>query len=195
MQQTASDPETAEQQRRIIETVDRFEKWLRELQQSVSPVTLSLQRISVARLIADVAKVLQPMADRLGVSIVSDVDISLGDVRADNHHMEQALVALLTNAIQASKAGKVVRVSAKRAAAGSSEWCLAVADQGPGIPPAIRDKIFLPYFTTKPDGSGVGLSTANKVVTAHGGRLTVESEPGCGSVFVATMPDLTQEER
>jgi signal transduction histidine kinase len=189
----ADNPETVECQARIMDTIDRFEKWLRDVQQSVSPMTLNLQPARIDELIANVATVLRPMADRRRVNVQVEVDPSACRVRIDASHIEQALVALLTNAVQASEPGQSVRVSVRQASEGRGSWQLMVEDDGAGIRPEIRDAIFLPYFTTKPDGNGIGLAIANKVVRAHGGRLTVESEPGRGSRFLATLPGLIAE--
>lgn len=187
-----SDPETAECLRRLIRTVDRLEKWFHDLQQTVTPLTLEPQRIRIAGLIDDVTAVLQPMMDRHQVQMRAEVNggIEHCDVIVDRGHMEQALVALLTNAVQASQPGQEVRIRVERTDGTAGRWQLAVEDDGEGIPPEIRDKIFAPYFTTKQDGSGIGLPIASKVIKAHGGDLTVESEPGRGSRFVASLPGL-----
>ena len=65
---------------------------------------------------------------------------------------------------------------------------LSVEDEGTGIPEVIREKIFTPYFTTKPDGNGVGLAMVSKVVKIHGGQILLDSEVGRGSRFTAVMP-------
>ncbi len=180
-------------QQRIIDTVDRFEKWLRDLQQSVSPLKLNLQPVRLDDLVGAVMTALRPMFDRRGVRYAVDIDPAVNEVQLDSLHFEQALVALVTNAVQASEAGQEVRVSARAAAEGRGRWRLAVADQGVGIAPELRHKVFLPYFTTKPEGNGLGLAMANKVVRLHGGQLTVESEPGRGSRFEADLPGLVAE--
>ncbi len=195
------DPDTVQCQRRIIDTIDRFEKWLRDLQQSVSPLELNLQRVRIDELVGNVVTVLRPMLVRKQVHVDVRIDPAMTDVTVDNLHFEQALVALVTNAVQASQAGQTIRVraepsirnpqSAIRNAAGL--WCLTVEDEGPGIPPDLREKIFLPYFTTKPDGNGIGLAMASKVLKTHGGSLTVESEPGRGSRFAAVLPGMVLE--
>ena len=187
-QRHADDPETIECQKRIIGTVDRFEKWLRDLQQSVAPMRLSPQLVPIAGLIENVVTVLRPMCDRRRVQVDVDVDSAIGDVRIDPTHMEQALVALLTNAVQASEPGQAVRVAVRPAPEAHGYWRISVEDDGPGVPPEIRDKIFLPYFTTKPEGNGIGLAIANKVVRVHGGHLTLEPKSGRGSRFVAVLP-------
>ncbi len=194
LQRHENDDQTAECQRRIIETVDRFEKWLRDMQQSVSPLSLNIQPADIEALIENVVKVLRPMADRRGVSLQTTIDPAIHQVRIDSMHLEQALVALMTNALQASGEGTAVTVSAAPDARLPRQWCLSVQDEGEGIPPELRQKIFLPYFTTKAGGNGLGLAMAGKVVKLHGGRLDLESEVGEGSRFTATMPGLVTED-
>jgi signal transduction histidine kinase len=180
-------------QQRIINTVDRFEKWLRDLQQSVSPLKLNPDDVAIGDLLNGVIAALTPMLERRGVKIEVLVDPVVCHVHIDSLHFEQAVVALVTNAVQASQAGQTVRVRVAPAPEGPDRWRLTVEDQGVGIPPELRSKIFLPYFTTKPEGNGIGLSIASKVVRLHGGELTFESEVGRGSRFHAIMPGLVAE--
>jgi signal transduction histidine kinase len=73
---------------------------------------------------------------------------------------------------------------------GDAVW-VAIKDNGPGIPPSMVNRIFEPFFTTKPQGvgTGVGLSVSHGIVSAHGGQIQVESEPGAGSTFTVTLHD------
>jgi signal transduction histidine kinase len=66
---------------------------------------------------------------------------------------------------------------------------IAVIDRGVGIEPAQRDSIFNPFFTTKPEGVGLGLAIVSKIVDEHGGKITVESDPGKGSIFHVVLPN------
>ena len=193
LQRHEDDEQTAECQRRIIETVDRFEKWLRDLQHSVSPLTLNIVPAQIASLIENVATVLRPMAERRNVELKVVIDPKIDRVGIDGMHLEQALVALMTNALQASRPNTVVTVSATPDGETPGHWCLSVEDQGEGIPPELRERIFLLYYTTKADGSGLGLAMANKIVKLHGGRLELESEVGKGSRFTARMPGLVAD--
>jgi two-component system sensor histidine kinase FlrB len=68
------------------------------------------------------------------------------------------------------------------------ELVISVADNGPGVPRALREKIFYPFFTTRDEGSGIGLATVQKVVASHGGTLALESRPGCGARFGVHLP-------
>jgi len=188
IQLNQGDEETVGCQERIIATVDRFEKWLRDLQQSVSPMTVQPKPVPIETLLADTVTALQPMLDRHGVSVESEVDPTLKQVSVDGMHFEQAVVSLVTNAIQASRPGQTVRLRVERIPGDPGHWRFSVEDEGAGIPPELREKIFEPYFTTKPDGNGIGLSMAQKIVRLHGGRLSVESEVGRGSRFEMYMP-------
>ena len=101
--------------------------------------------------------------------------------------LQQVLVNLLINALQVSRAGGEVRL----AAAARGEWLdITVSDQGPGIAPAHRARLFQPFFTTKPAGAGVGLGLAvsRGIVIRHGGTIQVEAAPGRGAVFVVRLP-------
>src|SRR3990170_3412556 len=91
----------------------------------------------------------------------------------------------MLNASQALQNGGTVRSSV---AATESACRIVIADTGSGIPPEIRDRIFMPFFTTKARGTGLGLSTAKRLVDAHRGRIGVECPPGGGTVVTIELP-------
>jgi signal transduction histidine kinase len=66
---------------------------------------------------------------------------------------------------------------------------ISVGDSGPGVPPDLREKVFYPFFTTRQNGSGVGLATAQKIVASHGGVIELDDAPGGGSSFRVRLPD------
>jgi len=103
----------------------------------------------------------------------------------DSELMERVFYNLLLNAAQASPEGGTVTVKT-RPLPGAVE--ASVIDRGSGINPANRESIFNPFFTTKPDGVGLGLAIVSKIVDEHGGRIEVESEPGAGSSFRVILP-------
>lgn len=135
----------------------------------------------------------------------------LPPLRADEDQLRTALVNLLVNALQAMAAmpagrlrvavgtrdadpgGRALRVDrdggSRTPERGDRELVISVADDGPGVPPELRDKIFYPFFTTREDGSGVGLAMAQKLVASHGGTLELESPPEGGSVFLVRLPE------
>jgi len=109
--------------------------------------------------------------------------------RMDPQWLEHVLVNLLSNAAQASPPGAVVTVKTRRAETEHQPRVeISVIDRGSGIQPKDLESIFNPFFTTKPEGVGLGLAICNKIVDEHGGQITVESTPGEGSVFRVYLP-------
>jgi two-component system sensor histidine kinase HydH len=109
----------------------------------------------------------------------------LGEIPIDSEMMEHVFYNLLLNAVQASPNGSPVTVRTKRAGTVAE---IAVIDQGVGIDPAMSETIFNPFVTTKPNGVGLGLPIVAKIVDEHGGKLSLESEPGQGSTFLISLP-------
>lgn len=118
----------------------------------------------------------------------------LPPIHGDDSQLRQALVALLMNALDATSAGGRIEVATRRD--GESGVVLSVGDNGVGIPPEHLDKIFNPFFTTKPvgQGTGLGLAMCHGIVASHGGDIRVESQPGAGtrmSLFFPATPGPT----
>jgi CheY-like chemotaxis protein len=108
----------------------------------------------------------------------------------DPGQISQVLHNILLNAREAMRGGGMIEVRAENAIIAGEEprVRIAIRDYGGGIPADIRPRIFDPYFTTKPGGSGLGLATAYAIVSKHGGNIMVESNPGLGSVFTIDLP-------
>lgn len=189
-----------ENQARIVATVDRFEHWLKDVLNATSPLQISRQSIPVGPWIQAVLEPLRAMGAAKGVDLVLDADRAPAVADLDPRHLEHAVVAVVTNAIQASPHAQGVSVAVRTCEDGQS-WEIRVADRGPGVPPDVVDRIFRPYFTTKRDGTGIGLAVAKQVVEQHGGRIWVESggtgreegvTGGSGAVFTMRMPRSTE---
>jgi signal transduction histidine kinase len=108
-------------------------------------------------------------------------------VLADRQRLTQVLVNLLTNACDASAPGGAVLVDATRE---PDAVLLRVIDAGRGVPAELKERVFEPFFTTKPpdEGTGLGLSVVYGIVEEHGGRVWIESEPGCGTTVLVRLP-------
>lgn len=119
-----------------------------------------------------------------GDRIRCNVSPSALKVYADPRQLMQVLVNLVKNASEASDG--VIELNASRMADGNIE--ISVRDYGHGILPEVMDSIFVPFFTTKPQGSGIGLSLCKQIVKQHHGRLQVKSSPGRGSTFTIVLP-------
>src|SRR5262249_20077071 len=120
-----------------------------------------------------------------GVTVYRNFAPEIPPFPFDAELMERVFYNLVLNAVQATQPGGTVTVKT-RAAAGTAE--ASVIDRGSGIDPQNLKTIFNPFFTTKPTGVGLGLAIVSKIVDEHGGKITVESEPGRGSIFRVLLP-------
>ena len=122
------------------------------------------------------------------VTLSLKLEAGLPHIRADDGHLRQALIALLMNALDATPPGGHIEVETRRD--GSDTVILTVADDGSGISPENLDKIFNPFFTTKPvgQGTGLGLAICHGIVASHGGKIRVDSEIGRGTRLSLVLP-------
>ena len=141
------------------------------------PAGVDLEQVDIPAILTHVCELLRPEAAARKIGITTRLEGSLPPVMADPIRLTQALLNLLINALQAVEKNGRVEVSA---AVVDGLVCVAVSDNGPGIPPEKLASIFDPYFTTKAEGSGLGLWIAQQIATAHGGSLRAQNGPSGG---------------
>jgi len=157
--------------------VTRFLEFARPFHPRLEPTDLAeLADRSVARIAAET-----------GAAIYTNHSPDLPAIPADAEWMERVFDNLIRNAVEASSPGGAVTVKTRRADRGDGVE-VSVIDRGPGIDPKLLDTIFNPFVTGKPGGVGLGLAIVSKIVDEHRGTVTVESEPGQGSVFKVYLP-------
>ncbi len=171
-----------------VET-QRLDRIVQQFLEYARPPKLAPRRTDLAALLSDAAGSLRASAAARGVTIETDLQ-GAGEAVIDRDQCMQALDNLIRNAIEASPAGGRVALRARSAPGGH---VIEVEDQGPGIPPDQVPRIFDLYFTTKADGTGVGLAVTHQIVDAHGGRIDVQSGPGRGTRMTIHLPDGTEE--
>jgi two-component system, NtrC family, sensor histidine kinase HydH len=134
---------------------------------------------------ADITAIIDLAAKHAGVPIVREYAKDVPQLQIDPALTEQVFINLLSNAAQASQPGMPVTVATRL-----DGHCVEidVIDRGTGIPPDKLETIFNPFVTTKQDGVGLGLAIVAKIVDRHGGKMTVDSEPGKGSTFRISLP-------
>jgi len=115
-------------------------------------------------------------------------------VLADKVQVQQVLLNLMRNAIEAMEDAETRDLVVSTAAAPDNMIEISVADTGAGIAPEISAQLFLPFVTTKPQGMGVGLSISRTIIEAHGGSIAARPNPGGGTIFCFTLPAMTKEE-
>jgi two-component system sensor kinase FixL len=129
-----------------------------------------------------------------GVRVRNRIDSGVDLVLADKVQIQQVLVNLMRNAIEAMQHSDRRELTVSAAPTGDSMVEVAISDTGPGINPDVVERLFEPFFTTKPQGMGVGLSISRTIVEAHGGRIWVESGDKAGAIFRFTLRAVRPED-
>jgi len=140
-------------------------------------------RTDVPRLVAETLHLYENL--KPGVEVEARLDGDLGGVTLDAEQIKRALINLLDNAVEATDAPGRVTVSAQQR---DGQFALKVADTGRGIPPEAKEKLFLPYFSTKGRGTGLGLAIVHRIVADHHGSIRVEDNHPRGTVFTVELP-------
>jgi two-component system sensor histidine kinase HydH len=170
----------------MIREVDRLNRVISELLEFARPSELRERPTEVNDLLRHSLRLIEPDAKAKGIEIRFSPTEGLPKVAIDPDRFTQALLNLYLNAIQAMDRGGVLTVSSS--AGQNGEVRTQVADTGAGIRAEDLDKIFDPYFTTKPRGTGLGLPIVHKIVEAHGGEIRVKSVVGSGTLFTILIP-------
>jgi len=137
----------------------------------------------ITELFAGVEQLLRASFKEKTVNLKLNVEPESLELTADPEMIEQVLINLLLNAIQAVDAQPNADISLTARLDERGRVLIQVSDNGPGIIPEVLEKIFIPFFTTKPEGSGIGLSLSRQIMRLHRGAITVRSEPNVETVF------------
>ncbi|WP_051979166.1 sensor histidine kinase [Edaphobacter aggregans] len=166
--------------RRAADIIDR----LRSLYKKTPP---QRESVDVDEIIGEMVLLLRGEANEYAVSIRTDFAADLPKITADRVQLQQVLMNLMLNGIEAMKdTGGVVTVKSQLGEDGQIE--ISVNDTGPGLPLGKADQIFDAFFTTKPQGSGMGLAISKSIVESHGGRIWANGDGGRGATFYFTLP-------
>jgi signal transduction histidine kinase len=173
--------EIFEEMQRQIERLDRT---MEDLLRFSRPRPSKLERVEVGPVLMHVLSLVRKVRDAGGIEINTS---PAGDaaVLADHDQLEQVLLNLCLNAVQALGGKGTLSISAREE---GDVVAIEVADDGPGIPLAIRGEVFKPFFTTKTTGSGLGLAICARIVAEHGGRIDFECPPLGGTRFTLRLP-------
>lgn len=161
-------------------------KYIRDLIRSHQQTTS--QRFNMAQAITNAVNMLTPQLNAARVSLTLDLEDKTLEVNGSLVHMEHVILNLINNALEAlestQQATKKITIQTRL----EDRIIVLISDNGPGIPEAIKDKLFTPFFTTKGTGMGLGLSIVKSVITSHGGQITVTNNKPCGAVFRLAFP-------
>ncbi len=177
--------------RKITEGVARLNRIVSSLVSYTRPLNLNTHPVDLAQIVEEALAFFEIDAARKvpKVTIQRRFPESPATCQVDTEQFHQVVLNLLLNAKQAMPEGGSIEVELTSRRAQDGDWALVnVRDSGIGIEADVRDKLFTPFFTTKEDGTGLGLVTSRKIVEAHGGRITVDSVPSEGTCFTIALP-------
>jgi len=186
------DAENSPQGRRLLQKVEtvrnecrRLEDILKDFLQFARVGELDLQPADLNTEVKEFIAFYQPQAEEHGIEISPHLGADIPPVNVDRALMRQVLMNLALNAQQAMPEGGLFELQTTH----RDGWVLLeLIDSGCGMDDAVREKVFQAFYSTKPGGSGLGLPTVRKIVEAHGGTISCDSEPGQGTRFTIALP-------
>jgi signal transduction histidine kinase len=154
------------------------------------PFELKLELCDWAPVVTRALALVRAQGIPANVALVEALDDDLPPVRMDPVRMTQVVLNLVQNGLQSMDQGGTLTVGTRagRDRVGRAQVEIHVVDTGGGITEEVRDRLFVPFFTTKPHGTGLGLAISQRIVHAHGGEIDVWSVPGEGTSFVVRLP-------
>lgn len=179
------DTEVGPQMEIVSREILRLDRVVKTFLDFTRPVELHFSNIPLPELVSEIVDLARPQAESSRIRVSVHQNGEGGEVRVDRDLLKQAFLNVVVNAIEAMPQGGELRFESK-ATGDIAE--IRISDTGPGIPADLRDKIFRLYFTTKKEGSGIGLAMTFRVVQLHDGTIDFTSEPGKGTTFSIRLP-------
>ena len=179
------DTDVAEQMEIIAREILRLDRVVRTFLDFTRPVELQLHNVPMQELVREIVDLARPQTTAANIHVSVQQDAEGVDVRVDRDLLKQAVLNVVVNAMQAMPDGGELRFEAS---ANKDTAELRISDSGGGIAPELREKIFRLYFTTKTEGSGIGLAMTFRIVQLHDGTIDFTSEPGKGTTFLIRLP-------
>ena len=169
----------------ISREILRLDRVVKTFLDFTRPVELNLTTVPVQELVAEILDLARPQADSSQIQINVEQEAESAEVRVDSDLLKQAFLNIVVNAMEVMPGGGALGVASS---VNEDTAEIRISDTGPGIPSDLRDKIFRLYFTTKKEGSGIGLAMAFRIVQLHDGTIDFTSEPGKGTTFIIRLP-------
>ncbi len=184
----SAQPEIAKMLAMALEEIERLEHLTNDILDYANPDKGLYKKSDLNGLIHSLLPFVDKQCRQSGISIVTELDDTLPSVRLNADKMRQALLNIIINAIQVMQGGGTLRIESKYKKTGlTHEIQIRISDNGPGIAPEDREKIFEPFFTKGKEGTGLGLSTTQSIIEEHKGKIEFQSSTS-GTTFVIILP-------
>lgn len=168
-----------------LDEIRRLDQIVNQFLKAVRPTRPVLDPRSVNEIVLEVLEVLGPEIGNRDVLVEKDLARNLPMILADRNQLKQVFFNVIRNSLQAMSKGGILHL---RSELNSERVMVSIRDTGGGIPPEVLQRIFDPYFTTKSEGSGLGLMIVQRIVREHGGLIEVSSEHGRSTTFRISLP-------
>jgi two-component system, sporulation sensor kinase E len=182
-------PESAERLRKDLrvarDEIARLDRIVSQFLRAIRPAKPDLQRASINDIVTETLKLLERETSDRDILVEQELAANIPASLVDRAQLKQAFYNLIRNALQAMRAGGILRI---RTEATDTHLVVSVIDTGHGISAEQMGQIFEPYYTTKPDGTGLGLMIVQRIVRDHGGTIDVESDVGRGTTVRIKLP-------
>jgi signal transduction histidine kinase len=177
---------------KITEGLAKLNKIVTNLLVYTRPIATEFRRVRLDALLDEIVDFTEIEIQRLGREITVEKGFTSAEamyVMADPEKINQAIINLCLNAVQAMEGGGALRVALERDGGSGKNIIFSIIDTGCGIDSEHIGKIFDPFFTTKEDGTGLGLAIVRKIIESHGGKIEIQSEPGAGTRVSCYLPE------
>jgi PAS domain S-box-containing protein len=174
---------------RVVKDVARASEIIGRVRSLFKKDSLQHEEVDINDLIQEMIALLRGEASRHTILIHSDLSLDLPPIMADRVQLQQVLMNLMLNSIEAMKSMNTPgKLTIKSQQNDSGQLLISVTDTGVGVPPEKIEQIFNAFFTSKPQGTGMGLPISRSIIVSHGGRLWADSNPGSATTFQFTLP-------
>ena len=180
--------EASEAASRIVKDVTRAADIIGRISSAFKKDVPQREQVDLNELVREMIVLLRSEANRYSISIRTELADGLPKVMADRVQLQQVFMNLMLNGIDATKKMTGGAELTIKSEAGNGQLLISVSDTGAGLPPAQADQIFQAFFTTKDNGTGMGLPISRSIIESHGGRLWAAAAPGRGATFQFTLP-------
>ena len=171
----------------LFQEIIRLERIVRDLTDLAKPSELFFSSYDMNEVLKEVFPIIEPKMLHRKIHLIKELQNPLPLVKTDKDRIKQVIWNLLLNAMESMPAGGAIKISS-RVEEAPQRIEVIIEDEGHGIDEETLQKVFTPFFTTKPEGLGLGLSTSKEIVERHGGRLTVQKRGGKGVRTIVSLP-------
>lgn len=175
----------------IIEEVDRLNKFIKDVLDFARRAKPDFQYVNLNILLSEILNLMRDELTEQSIVVVPDLDMKLKNIVADETLLKQVFLNILQNSRQAMKQGGILMIRTQNS---PNEVRLRIADDGSGISREILQRIWTPFYTTKVQGTGLGLALVMRIIDDHHGRVTIRSRPGKGTIVDIHFPVISDPE-